>query len=445
MSQHRHKGAEYTLSLSVPLTIQFPEEASHLKKISGGKGSSLGKLTQLSQKEKKHSLFQKGVVVTTSAYNEFLSMEICDAVKHLEDVAYGNEAGDLKETCKRNGQVLNSPMAVVIQDMVDCKVSGVLFTCDPITHNPSVITITANYGLGESGGTATEDVDDNLRNEYCLKIQTVERLGKIAFECRPVTKTAAKTDHEIKHEFDAPLRCENEYFTVANIGEILPGATSTLGIDLVMKYYSVYFRDLFFYDLGFEKVKKKINNYSLDFLKLKSAEETFTALINSCSDFDEDISCQIVKDLGSERFRCFSVEEAEYWLQTTKTISGHHFREFLKRHGHRCLKEFDVRSVTWGMNSKLLVKLLQNLAVSTKKEIKKESDSIDKIFSQLRISLNFTSRFILPLCRKAVRVREAGKSLTIKSFDHWRKGYRRLGKLMVSEGRLPDQDLIFFF
>ncbi|GIY00066.1 putative phosphoenolpyruvate synthase, partial [Caerostris darwini] len=350
--------------------------------------------------------------------------------------------------------------------------------------------------------------------------------------CRPITKIAAETEHEIKHEFDAPLRCENEYFTVANIGEILPGATSTLGIDLVMKYYSVYFRkqtlkkgfpdhlfkckyfltgflpfynhvmmtvaqmvtrygidtprskgfmisifgrllddpqllsyaygkvkpggkpsvrsilrhcwDLFFYDLGFEKVKKKINNYSLSFLKLKSAEETFTALINSCSDFDEaaemhiessesssewnmtllqilseakgsldtdvysdfatllgtssnvesaaipqmiqNISCQIVKDLGSERFRCFSVE---------------------------------------------------NLAVSTKKEIKKESGSIDKIFSQLHVSLNFTSRlllrFLLPLCRKAVRVREAGKERLQATW-----------KVMVSEGRLPDQDLIFF-
>ncbi|GFV77583.1 probable phosphoenolpyruvate synthase [Trichonephila clavipes] len=49
-----------------------------------------------------------------------------------------------------NGQVLNSPMAVVIQEMVACEVAGVLFTLDPVTSNPYVITITANYGLGES-------------------------------------------------------------------------------------------------------------------------------------------------------------------------------------------------------------------------------------------------------------------------------------------------------
>ncbi|GIX72592.1 putative phosphoenolpyruvate synthase [Caerostris extrusa] len=36
------------------------------------------------------------------------------------------------------------------------------------------------------------------------------------------------------------------------------------------------------------------------------------------------------------------------------------------------------------------------------------------------------------------------QSIIIKVFDHWRQGYRRLGKLMVSEGRLPDEELVFF-
>ncbi|GIY99215.1 uncharacterized phosphotransferase YvkC, partial [Caerostris extrusa] len=65
---------------------------------------------------------------------------------------------------------LNSPMAVVIQEMVACEVSGVLFTCDPLTSNPSKITITANYGLGESvvSGSAEPDTwvlqrEDNER------------------------------------------------------------------------------------------------------------------------------------------------------------------------------------------------------------------------------------------------------------------------------------------
>ncbi|GIY42577.1 probable phosphoenolpyruvate synthase, partial [Caerostris extrusa] len=647
----------------------------------------LGKLTQLSQLEKSF-IVPKGIVVTTSAYEEFLTPEIHEAVKYLENIAYGNKEGDLQEACnkvsnivektllpkkichsinedlkdlfgdevnqcrfavrssatgedtaamsaagqmdtflgiqgmkeifaavkkcwasqfghiaveykadgfgngfneckhselsltaKRNGQVLNSPMAVVIQEMVACEVSGVLFTCDPVTNNPSVITITANFGLGEtvvsgsvepdtiklkrtnngkleieevvigskhqriimqeSGGTTTEDIDEYSRNESCLSKETAQRLGKLSLkiekyykssrdiewgilndeiyilQSRPVTNVAAETDNEIKHEFDAPLRCENEYYSVANVGEVMPGATSPLGIDLVIKcfsnilkrsakekgvpdnflqskYYSTgllpfynhvmitvaelmtrygldtaaskgfmisifgriiddpdiveyasskcggedpgqslmfnlkFYWDLFSYDFGYKKVKKYLDNYHLNYLNTDTAEDCFAALMKSGSDFDkgieqhfegtessstwnmylfrilchahgrfdtdvysdfssllatssnvesanvphamQEVAFQIVKDISPEEFRSMSIEEAEEWLQTTTCLSGYKFRQFLKRHGHRCLKEFDVRSITWEMDAKILIKLLQSLALGVSKE-----------------------------------------------------------------------------
>lgn len=40
-------------------------------------------------------------------------------------------------------------MAVVIQEMVPSAFSGVMFTVDPVTGDPSNPYITANYGLGE--------------------------------------------------------------------------------------------------------------------------------------------------------------------------------------------------------------------------------------------------------------------------------------------------------
>lgn len=51
---------------------------------------------------------------------------------------------------KRNyGQLINCPMAVVVQEMVSCDVAGVMFTCDPLTGDERDIVITCNYGLGE--------------------------------------------------------------------------------------------------------------------------------------------------------------------------------------------------------------------------------------------------------------------------------------------------------
>ncbi|GBM69474.1 hypothetical protein AVEN_219549-1, partial [Araneus ventricosus] len=75
----------------------------------------------------------------------------------------------------------------------------------------------------------------------------------------------------------------------------------------------------------------------------------------------QEVALQIVKDIGSEKFSSMSVEEAEEWLLSTHSTAGHQFRQFLQRHGHRCLKEFDIRSVTWGSDPKILIKLLQVL------------------------------------------------------------------------------------
>ncbi|GIY36260.1 acetoacetyl-CoA synthetase [Caerostris darwini] len=582
--------------------------------------------------------------------------EIVPAVKKCWASQFGHIAVEYK---RRYGQVLNSPMAVVIQEMVACEVSGVLFTCDPVTNNPSVITITANYGLGEtvvsgsvepdtlklrrkdsgklvfdscvigskhqrivmqdSGGTVTEDLEENSKNESCLSKEAAERLAKLSLkiekyykssrdiewgilndqiyilQSRPVTNAAAESDKEIQHEFDAPLRCENEYFTVANVGEVMPGASSPLGIELSIKFFgnaikkqalengfeenlfksnffssgvlpfsnhvhmsvvemmtryglntlmskgfmvsifgrvlddpdllryaeekvreggqqSLYFRlkllwDLFSFDFDLQKIMKKFHDYHSSFLEWNTAKETFTALLNACSDFEDagkkhmkctemssnwntymfwilcqakknfdndvysdfarllstssnvesanipqamqEVAIQIVKDIGSEKFNSMSIEEAEEWLQSSTSLAGYKFRQFLNRHGHRCLKEIDVYSITWGMDPKLLIKLLQNLVkTSDVEEVKKEEESTSKIIAQLQVPLDFTSkcflRFVLPHCRRGIRGREITKSTVIKCFDHWRQGFWRMAKQMVSEGRLPEKELLFF-
>ncbi|GBM67452.1 Putative phosphoenolpyruvate synthase [Araneus ventricosus] len=181
----------------------------------------------------------------------------------------------------------------------------------------------------------------------------------------------------------------------------------------------------------------------------------FALLLSSSSNVEsadvpqamQKLATQIVQDIGHEKFQPMSVEEAEEWLTTTTSPSGNKFKQFLERHGYRCIQESDVRSVTWYMNLKPLIKILQNLAGVNKGTEKKE-ESIDELFSKLHVNLSSISklqlRFILPKCRRGVRGRETAKSITMKCFDHWRRCCRRLGKQMVSEGRLSDEDLIFF-
>src|SRR3954469_24304785 len=50
-------------------------------------------------------------------------------------------------------------MAVVVQQMVVPRASGVLFTADPVTGNRKVATVEATYALGEALVSGTVDAD----------------------------------------------------------------------------------------------------------------------------------------------------------------------------------------------------------------------------------------------------------------------------------------------
>ena len=81
---------------------------------------------------------------------------ICASVMKCWASQFGNIAVEYK---RGYGQLINAPMAVVIQEIVDCDVAGVMFTCDPMTGDEREIILTANYGLGESVVSASAEPD----------------------------------------------------------------------------------------------------------------------------------------------------------------------------------------------------------------------------------------------------------------------------------------------
>ncbi|CRL04384.1 CLUMA_CG017475, isoform A [Clunio marinus] len=60
---------------------------------------------------------------------------------------------------KQHIQPVVSSMAVVVQKMIAAEAAGVLFTRHPLNGDPSVVVITANYGLGESVVSGKADPD----------------------------------------------------------------------------------------------------------------------------------------------------------------------------------------------------------------------------------------------------------------------------------------------
>jgi pyruvate, water dikinase len=81
---------------------------------------------------------------------------VCDAVRDCWASAYGAPA--LSYRAKMDADRAPA-MGVTVQLMVDAAVSGVMFTCNPVSGDPSVVAINASWGLGVGvvGGEVTPD------------------------------------------------------------------------------------------------------------------------------------------------------------------------------------------------------------------------------------------------------------------------------------------------
>ena len=81
---------------------------------------------------------------------------VCAAVRDCWASLDNPEAAAYRE---RMGIEDKPAMGVTIQLMVDAAVSGVMFTCNPVSGDPSTVAVNASWGLGQAvvGGEVTPD------------------------------------------------------------------------------------------------------------------------------------------------------------------------------------------------------------------------------------------------------------------------------------------------
>jgi pyruvate,water dikinase len=82
---------------------------------------------------------------------------VCDAVRDCWVSLYSPPAITYRA---RLGTAAGEPaMGVAVQQMVDAEISGVMFTCNPVSGDPSMVAINASWGLGIGvvGGELTPD------------------------------------------------------------------------------------------------------------------------------------------------------------------------------------------------------------------------------------------------------------------------------------------------
>lgn len=123
------------------------------------------------------------------------------------------------------------------------------------------------------------------------------------------------------------------------------------------------------------------------------------------------------------------------------------FRLFLEKHGHRCVKEFDVFVEPWCMKPGKLVENLQRAACtphSRREPIPANPDLTHVAGLSLTRTQTIYLRWLLWRAREAVVRREIAKSACIRVIHKLRLAVNRLADSMVSEGRLPHRELVFF-
>jgi pyruvate,water dikinase len=82
--------------------------------------------------------------------------QVCEAVRDCWISLYSPTAVSYRARLGRGRDVA---MGVTVQEMVDAEVSGVMFTCNPVSGDPSMVAINASWGLGLAvvGGEVTPD------------------------------------------------------------------------------------------------------------------------------------------------------------------------------------------------------------------------------------------------------------------------------------------------
>lgn len=120
---------------------------------------------------------------------------------------------------------------------------------------------------------------------------------------------------------------------------------------------------------------------------------------------------------------------------------------FIERHGHRAIREAEIRSKSWKSDEEGLADYLKVVLISgAVEEIKDNSANrnISELLENYKGIKKNALKYIIGQARTGVKNRELSKSMCIKVLEQFKVAYSFLAKKLVISGILPDEDLIYF-
>ena len=190
--------------------------------------------------------------------------------------------------------------------------------------------------------------------------------------------------------------------------------------------------------------------------KLKCTEKSRSVLAQMLERIDGIESADILHSLSKvadtvlleePKAKNFSVEQLQDYLQLVNSKVKEAIATFMKRHGHRAVREAELRNKSWANDEVAFVKYLKTVINGTLPSAENASVPNLKAIAKENGFKGMQAGKIVYFAKQAragVVNREFSKAKLIKVFDVLKSAYGSLATKLVEIERIPDEDIIYF-
>jgi pyruvate,water dikinase len=153
------------------------------------------------------------------------------------------------------------------------------------------------------------------------------------------------------------------------------------------------------------------------------------------------VDCLVSNPGVEEAFVSADPEAALQWLRSPSAgRAREELVRYLARHGHRAVRELELRQKGWAEDPRPLVASLQS---GVRARLQHGERARAKP-TPAEVSRHPVLRRLLPLAHAAIRSREHTKSALVAVTTKFKHAYHTLGARLAEDGALPDEDAVFF-
>jgi pyruvate,water dikinase len=132
------------------------------------------------------------------------------------------------------------------------------------------------------------------------------------------------------------------------------------------------------------------------------------------------------------------VRRTQHFLRHEASAQARHeYESYLERHGHRCMREIELREREWAEDPTPIVEaVLSGVRAARAGHVRPSRERHSPVPPMFAL--------LVKLGHSGIRTRELTKSQIVLVTVLFKRAYRTLARQMVDEGLLPEEDLVFF-